>query len=114
MKKVLITGITGQDGSYLAELLLSKGYEVHGIIRRSSSFNTGRIDHLFNDPEIHDKRFFLYHGDLTDSSNLNRLLEKIEPDEIYNLGAQSHVKVSFDVPGYTAQVDAICCNYHVH
>jgi len=107
MKKALITGITGQDGSYLAELLLEKGYEVHGMIRRSSSFNTGRIDHLFNDPEIHDKTLFLHHGDLTDSSNLNRLLEKIQPDEIYNLGAQSHVKVSFEIPEYTAEVDAI-------
>ena len=107
MKIALITGITGQDGSYLAELLLDKGYEVHGMIRRSSSFNTGRIDHLFNDPEIMDKRLFLYYGDLTDSSNLNRLLEKIKPDEIYNLGAQSHVKVSFEVPEYTADVDAM-------
>lgn len=107
MKKALITGITGQDGSYLTELLLEKGYEVHGIIRRSSSFNTGRIDHLFNDPKLHDKRLFLYHGDLTDSSNLNRLLEKIQPEEIYNLGAQSHVKVSFDIPEYTAEVDAM-------
>ena len=107
MKIALITGITGQDGSYLAELLLDKGYEVHGMIRRSSSYNTGRIDHLFNDPEIMDKRLFLYYGDLTDSSNLNRLLEKIKPDEIYNLGAQSHVKVSFEVPEYTADVDAM-------
>ncbi|RMG34759.1 MAG: GDP-mannose 4,6-dehydratase [Methanobacteriota archaeon] len=107
MKKALITGITGQDGSYLAELLLEKGYEVHGIIRRSSSFNTGRIDHLYNDPDILNKRLFLYYGDLTDSSNLNRLLEKIQPDEIYNLGAQSHVKVSFEVPEYTAEVDAV-------
>jgi len=107
MKKALITGITGQDGSYLAELLLEKGYEVHGMLRRSSSFNTGRIDHLFNDPAILNKRLFLYYGDLTDSSNLNRLLEKIQPDEIYNLGAQSHVKVSFEVPEYTAEVDAI-------
>ena len=107
MKKAFITGITGQDGSYLAELLLEKGYEVHGMIRRSSSFNTGRIDHLYNDPEILDKRMFLCYGDLTDSSNLNRLLEKIEPDEIYNLGAQSHVQVSFEVPEYTAEVDAI-------
>jgi GDPmannose 4,6-dehydratase len=106
-KRALITGITGQDGSYLTEFLLEKGYEVHGLIRRSSSFNTGRIDHLFNNPQIHDKKFFLYHGDLTDSSNLNRLLEKIKPDEIYNLGAQSHVKVSFDVPEYTAEVDAV-------
>lgn len=107
MKTALITGITGQDGSYLAEQLLEKGYTVHGMIRRSSSFNTGRIDHLFNDPELHDKRFFLHHGDLTDSSNLNRLLERIEPDEIYNLGAQSHVKVSFEVPEYTAEVDGV-------
>jgi GDPmannose 4,6-dehydratase len=107
MKKALITGITGQDGSYLTELLLEKGYEVHGIIRRSSSFNTGRIDHLFNNPEIHDKKLFLHHGDLVDTSNLNRILEKVEPDEIYNLAAQSHVKVSFDVPDYTAQVDAL-------
>jgi len=106
-KKALITGITGQDGSYLAEQLLAKDYEVHGVIRRSSSFNTQRIDHLFNDPEIHDKTLFLHHGDLVDTSNLNRLLEKIEPDEIYNLAAQSHVKVSFEVPDYTAQVDAL-------
>ena len=107
MKKALITGITGQDGSYLAEFLLDKGYEIHGMLRRSSSFNTGRIDHLYNDPEILDKRLFLHYGDLTDSSNLNRLLENIEPDEIYNLGAQSHVQVSFEVPEYTAEVDAI-------
>ncbi len=107
MKKALITGITGQDGSYLAELLLEKGYEVHGIIRRSSSFNTGRIDHLYNDPEILNKKLFLHYGDLVDTSNMNRLLEKIEPDEIYNLAAQSHVKVSFEVPDYTAQVDAL-------
>ena len=107
MKKALITGITGQDGSYLAELLLEKGYEVHGMIRRSSSFNTGRIDHLYNDPQILDKRMFLHYGDLSDSSNLNRLLEKIQPDEIYNLGAQSHVRVSFEVPEYTAEVDAV-------
>ncbi|MGD8779845.1 MAG: GDP-mannose 4,6-dehydratase [Ignavibacteria bacterium] len=106
-KKALITGITGQDGSYLTEILLEKGYEVHGIIRRSSSFNTKRIDHLFNDPEIHDEKLFLHYGDLVDTSNLNRLLEKIEPDEIYNLAAQSHVKVSFEIPDYTAQVDAL-------
>lgn len=106
-KKALITGITGQDGSYLAEFLIEKGYEVHGMIRRSSSFNTGRIDHLFNDPEILNRKLFLYYGDLTDSSNLNRLLEKIGPDEIYNLGAQSHVKVSFEIPEYTAEVDAM-------
>ncbi len=105
--KALITGITGQDGSYLAEFLIEKGYEVHGMIRRSSSFNTGRIDHLFNDPEILNHKLFLYYGDLTDSSNLNRLLEKIGPDEIYNLGAQSHVKVSFEIPEYTAEVDAM-------
>lgn len=107
MKTALITGITGQDGSYLAELLLEKGYAVHGIIRRSSSFNTGRIDHLYNDPNIYNERLFLHYGDLTDSSNLNRLLEKIDPDEVYNLAAQSHVKVSFEVPEYTAEVDAV-------
>ena len=107
MKKALITGITGQDGSYLAELLLNKGYEVHGIIRRSSSFNTFRIDHLYNDSELLNKRFFLHYGDLTDSSNLNRVLEKTQPDEIYNLGAQSHVQVSFEVPEYTAEVDGV-------
>lgn len=103
----LISGITGQDGSYLTELLLEKGYIVHGIIRRSSSFNTFRIDHLYNNKEIMDKRLFLHYGDLTDSSNLNRLVEKIAPTEIYNLGAQSHVQVSFQVPEYTAEVDAI-------
>jgi len=107
MKKALITGITGQDGSYLCEILLKKGYEVHGMIRRSSSFNTGRIDHLYNDKDIYNKKLFLHYGDLTDSSNLNRLLEKIQPNEIYNLGAQSHVKVSFEVPEYTAEVDGI-------
>jgi len=107
MKKALITGITGQDGSYLCEILLEKGYEVHGMIRRSSSFNTGRIDHLYNDKDIYNKTLFLHYGDLTDSSNLNRLLEKIQPEEIYNLGAQSHVKVSFEVPEYTAEVDGI-------
>jgi len=107
MKKALITGITGQDGSYLTEILLEKGYEVHGIIRRSSSFNTGRIDHLYEIPEILNKKLFLHYGDLVDTSNLNRLLEKIEPDEIYNLAAQSHVKVSFEIPDYTAQVDAL-------
>lgn len=108
MKKIaLISGITGQDGSYLTELLLDKGYEVHGIIRRSSSFNTFRIDHLYNNPDLLNKRFFLHYGDLTDSSNLNRLVEKIEPTEIYNLGAQSHVQVSFEVPEYTAEVDGI-------
>lgn len=108
MKKALITGITGQDGSYLAEQLLEKGYEVHGMIRRSSSFNTDRVDHLYNDKDLQESgRFKLHHGDLTDSSNLNRLLERIGPDEIYNLGAQSHVQVSFEVPEYTAEVDAI-------
>ena len=108
MKKALISGITGQDGSYLAEILLDKGYEVHGIIRRSSSFNRGRIDHLYIQNEsLMNKRLFLHYGDVTDTSNLNRLLEKIVPDEIYNLAAQSHVKVSFDVPEYTAQVDAV-------
>ncbi|NTU67278.1 MAG: GDP-mannose 4,6-dehydratase [Chlorobiaceae bacterium] len=106
MKKALITGVTGQDGSYLAELLLEKGYEVHGIVRRSSSFNTGRIDHIINGGHA-GKGFHFHHGDLTDTSNLNRLLEKIQPDEIYNLAAQSHVKVSFDMPDYTAQVDAL-------
>ncbi len=107
MKKALISGITGQDGSYLTEILLEKGYEVHGIIRRSSSFNTKRIDHLYGDKKIIDKKLFLHFGDLVDTSSLNRLLEKIEPDEIYNLAAQSHVKVSFEVPDYTAQVDAL-------
>ncbi|KAA3616683.1 MAG: GDP-mannose 4,6-dehydratase [Calditrichaeota bacterium] len=107
MKTALITGITGQDGSYLTELLIEKGYLVHGIIRRSSSFNTGRIDHLYRDRHINNTRMKLHHGDLTDSSNLNRLIEKIKPDEIYNLGAQSHVKVSFEVPEYTAEVDGL-------
>lgn len=107
MKKALITGITGQDGSYLAELLLDKGYEVHGIIRRASTFNTGRIDHLYRDPHLDGVRLFLHHGDLTDSSNLSRLIEKIRPDEVYNLGAQSHVQVSFEIPEYTAETDAL-------
>lgn len=108
MKKVaLITGITGQDGSYLTELLLEKGYEVHGIIRRHSSINTSRIDHLFENPEIGNKSLFLHYGDLTDSSNLNRLIEKIRPNEIYNLAAQSHVAVSFEVPEYTAEVTGV-------
>lgn len=106
-KRALITGITGQDGSYLAELLLEKGYEVHGIIRRTSSFNTSRIDHIYRDRHENDVRMFLHYGDLTDSSNLNRLIEKLAPQEIYNLGAQSHVKVSFEVPEYTAETDAI-------
>lgn len=104
MKKALISGITGQDGSYLAELLLDKGYEVHGIIRRSSSFNTGLIDHLHNDPLVNQSKFFLHHGDLSDGSNISRLLEKIQPEEIYNLGAQSHVRVSFDIPEYTSDI----------
>ena len=107
MKKALITGITGQDGSYLAELLLSKGYEVHGMIRRASTFNTSRIDHLYKDPHHKDVRLFLHYGDLTDSSNLNRMIEKIAPCEIYNLGAQSHVQVSFEVPEYSADADAL-------
>jgi GDPmannose 4,6-dehydratase len=107
MKKALITGITGQDGSYLTELLLKKGYEVHGIIRRASTFNTHRIDHLYKDQHEDDARMILHYGDLTDTSNLNRLIEKIAPVEIYNLAAQSHVKVSFEVPEYTAEVDAI-------
>jgi len=106
MKKALITGVTGQDGSYLAELLLEKGYEVHGIIRRSSSFNTGRINHIINDEKYKDQ-FFFHHGDVTDASNLNRVLEIVKPDEIYNLAAQSHVQVSFEIPDYTAQVDAL-------
>ncbi len=106
-KKALITGITGQDGSYLAELLLEKGYEVHGMIRRASSFNRNRIDHLYKDPHGKHLRLFLHYGDLTDSSNLNRMLEHVQPDEIYNLAAQSHVRVSFDVPEYTADVDAV-------
>jgi len=106
-KTALITGITGQDGSYLAELLLDKGYEVHGIIRRSSTFNTSRIEHIFQDPHETNKRLFLHYGDLADSSNLSRLIESIKPDEIYNLAAQSHVRVSFDVPEYTGDVVAL-------
>ena len=106
-KVALISGITGQDGSYLTELLLEKGYDVHGIIRRASSFNTFRIDHIYNNQEYLNKRFFLHYGDLTDSSNLNRLVEKVKPTEIYNLGAQSHVQVSFEVPEYTAEVDGV-------
>ena len=107
MKQALITGITGQDGSYLAELLLDKGYDVHGIVRRGSTFNTGRIEHLFQDPHRKDVRLFLHYGDLSDASNISRLLEKINPDEIYHLGAQSHVRVSFDIPEYTADVTAV-------
>ena len=107
MKKALITGITGQDGSYLAELLLEKGYEVHGIIRRASSFNTGRIDHIYQDPHDAGKRLFLHYGDLTDSTNLIRIIKDVQPDEIYNLAAQSHVKVSFEIPEYTGNSDAL-------
>jgi GDPmannose 4,6-dehydratase len=107
MKKAFVTGITGQDGSYLAELLLEKGYEVHGVIRRSSTFNTSRIDHIYQDSHEKNARLFLHYGDLTDGSNLARLLGKIQPDEIYNLGAQSHVRVSFDVPEYTGDVVAL-------
>jgi GDPmannose 4,6-dehydratase len=105
MKKALITGITGQDGAYLSELLLGKGYEVHGVKRRASSFNTERIDHLYRDPHSAGNRFFLHYGDLTDTSNLARIIQEVQPDEIYNLGAQSHVKVSFEVPEYTADTD---------
>ncbi|MCS7048259.1 MAG: GDP-mannose 4,6-dehydratase [Verrucomicrobiae bacterium] len=107
MKRALITGITGQDGSYLAELLLSKGYEVHGIIRRASTFNTGRIDHLYQDPHLRGTRLFLHYGDLTDSVNLVKLLYDLKPDEIYHLAAQSHVRVSFDIPEYTADTTAL-------
>jgi GDPmannose 4,6-dehydratase len=108
MKRVaLITGITGQDGSYLAEFLLTKGYEVHGMIRRSSSFNTGRIEHIFQDPHVRDQKLFLHYGDLTDGTNLTNLIHQIKPNEVYNLGAQSHVQVSFTLPQYTAQVDAV-------
>ena len=106
-KVALITGITGQDGSYLAEFLLEKGYEVHGIKRRSSLINTQRIDHLYEDPHIINQRFFLHHGDLSDSSNLIRIIDQTKPDEIYNLAAQSHVAVSFESPEYTADIDAI-------
>jgi GDPmannose 4,6-dehydratase len=107
MKKALITGITGQDGAYLAEFLLGKGYLVHGIKRRSSSFNTYRVDHLYQDPHEEDLRFVLHYGDLTDSTNVIRIIQEVEPDEIYNLGAQSHVQVSFETPEYTAQADAL-------
>lgn len=107
MKKALITGVTGQDGSYLAEFLLEKGYEVHGIKRRASSFNTQRVDRIFQDPHVDNKRFILHYGDLTDSSNLTRILQEVQPDEVYNLGAQSHVAVSFEMPEYTADVDAM-------
>ncbi|MBK7143957.1 MAG: GDP-mannose 4,6-dehydratase [Xanthomonadales bacterium] len=107
MKRALITGITGQDGAYLAELLLAKGYEVHGIKRRASSFNTDRIDHLYQDPHESGRRLFLHYGDLTDATNLIRILQQVQPDEIYNLGAQSHVQVSFETPEYTANSDAV-------
>ncbi len=107
VRRALVTGVTGQDGSYLTELLLSKGYEVHGIIRRSSSFNTGRLDHLYQDPHVERRQFVLHFGDLNDASSLNRILRLVVPHEIYNLGAQSHVKVSFDVPEYTAEVTAV-------
>ncbi|HAF15873.1 MAG TPA: GDP-mannose 4,6-dehydratase [Blastocatellia bacterium] len=107
MKKALITGITGQDGSYLAELLLNKGYEVHGIIRRASTFNTGRIDHLYKDPHINGVRLFLHYGDIADSTNLIKLLYRIQPDEVYHLAAQSHVRVSFDIPEYTGDVTGL-------
>ena len=107
MKKALITGITGQDGSYLAEFLLNKGYEVHGIKRRTSLINTDRIDHLYEDPHKKDKKFFLHHGDLTDSTSLIRIIQEVQPSEIYNLAAQSHVAVSFEEPEYTADSDAL-------
>jgi GDPmannose 4,6-dehydratase len=107
MKKALITGITGQDGAYLAELLLAKGYQVHGIKRRASSFNTDRIDHLYQDPHVDGRRLLLHYGDLTDATNLIRILQQVQPDEIYNLGAQSHVQVSFETPEYTANSDAL-------
>lgn len=107
MKRALITGITGQDGSYLAEFLLEKGYEVHGIKRRASLFNTQRVDHIYEDPHVENSRFRLHYGDLTDSSNLTRILSEVRPDEVYNLGAQSHVAVSFEAPEYTADVDAL-------
>jgi GDPmannose 4,6-dehydratase len=107
MKKALITGVTGQDGSYLAEFLLAKGYEVHGIKRRASQFNTQRVDHIYEDPHVEHQRFVLHYGDLADSSNLTRILQQVQPDEVYNLGAQSHVAVSFEAPEYTADVDAL-------
>ncbi|KXK23179.1 MAG: GDP-D-mannose dehydratase, partial [Armatimonadetes bacterium OLB18] len=105
-KKALITGITGQDGSYLAEFLLEKGYEVHGIKRRASLFNTQRVDHIYEDPHVEHQRFVLHYGDLSDSSNLTRIVQQVQPDEVYNLGAQSHVAVSFESPEYTADVDS--------
>src|SRR6202165_3730794 len=107
IKKASVTGITGQDGSYLAELLLSKGYEVHGIIRRASTFNTARIDHLYQDPHVHGIQLFLHYGDLSDAVQLVKLLYELQPDEIYNLAAQSHVRVSFDIPEYTADITGV-------
>jgi len=107
MKRALITGVTGQDGAYLSELLIEKGYEVHGIKRRSSLFNTGRIDHLYQGPHEAERKFILHYGDLTDSSNLIRILQQVQPDEVYNLAAQSHVAVSFESPEYTANTDAL-------
>ncbi|MBW2109596.1 MAG: GDP-mannose 4,6-dehydratase, partial [Deltaproteobacteria bacterium] len=107
MKKALLTGITGQDGAYLADFLLKKGYEVHGIKRRSSSFNTGRVDHLYRDPHEVDVRFFMHYGDLTDATNLIRIIQMVRPDEIYNIAAQSHVMVSFETAEYTANADAV-------
>ncbi|MGA0419917.1 MAG: GDP-mannose 4,6-dehydratase, partial [Phycisphaerales bacterium] len=106
-RRAIITGITGQDGSYLAELLLEKGYEVHGVIRRSATFNTSRIDHLYRDPHEQGTRLFLHYGDLTDGNNLSQLLQEVKPDEVYNLGAQSHVRVSFDQPIFTSDVDGL-------
>ena len=107
MKKALITGVTGQDGAYLTEFLLKKGYQVHGIERRASLFNTDRVDHLYRDPHEKDVPFFMHYGDLTDSTNLIRIIQEVQPDEIYNLAAQSHVKVSFETPEYTANADAL-------
>src|SRR6186713_1756214 len=107
MKKALITGVTGQDGAYLSEFLLKKGYIVHGIKRRSSLFNTSRIDHLYQDPHVNNRNFILHYGDLTDATNIIRIIQEVQPDEIYNLGAMSHVKVSFDTPEYTANADGI-------
>ena len=107
MKKALITGVTGQDGAYLSEFLLKKGYVVHGIKRRSSLFNTSRIDHLYQDPHVNNRNFILHYGDLTDATNIIRIIQEVQPDEIYNLGAMSHVKVSFEEPEYSADVDGI-------
>ena len=109
MKVALITGVTGQDGSYLAEYLLEKGYEVHGIKRRGSLFNTQRVDHIYEDPHVDNQHFVLHYGDLSDSTNLIRIVQEVQPDEVYNLGAQSHVAVSFESPEYTADVDALGC-----